>query len=87
MVAAEAIMIISQKLSWASGQMYFLLRSRTRMMVSLAMALEGVEEGESWRYGYMGMWEEGVPWLVEVCYFNCDSFERSRVWGGLRGVV
>ena len=58
MVAAEAIMIISQKLSWASGQMYFLLRSRTRMMVSLAMALEGVEEGESWRYGYMGIWEK-----------------------------
>lgn len=36
-VAAEAIIIMSQKFSWASGHMYFRLRSRTRMRVSLAM--------------------------------------------------
>lgn len=38
-VAAEAIMMMSQKFSWASGHMYFRLRSRTRMRVSLAMVL------------------------------------------------
>ncbi len=47
-VAAEAIIIMSQKFSWASGHMYLRLRSRTRMRVSLAMVLrrgEGVGDG------------------------------------------
>ncbi len=50
-VAAEAIMMMSQKFSWASGHMYFRLRSRTRMRVSLAMVLR---------------WDGGRGWLVWV---------------------
>lgn len=46
MVAAEAIMTMSHKFSWASGQWYFRLRSDTRRItVSVAIDCEGDVRG------------------------------------------
>lgn len=51
MVAPEAIIISSQKLSWASGQWYLRRRSRTRITVSRAMFVVGGGIGEEGREG------------------------------------